>query len=150
MNRGLVASASITINAPAVEVWDALVNPKKIKLYMFGTEVVSEWKEGASIEWAGSWNGKPYRDNGTILKFKPPKTISYSHFSPLSGLPDAPENYHTVKVELTRKGGGTLVSLAQDNNPTKEARAHSEKNWTMILSGLKNLLETKGGPGRTN
>jgi hypothetical protein len=35
----------------------------------------------------------------------------------------------------------TLVSLAQDNNPTKQAREHSENNWSMMLAGLKKFVE---------
>jgi len=33
------------------------------------------------------------------------------------------------------------VSLSQDNNPTEEARVHSEKNWETMLVDLKQLLE---------
>ncbi len=51
LNRGLIARASITINAPIDKVWDALINPSKIKQYMFGTNAVSDWKEGSSIVW---------------------------------------------------------------------------------------------------
>jgi uncharacterized protein YndB with AHSA1/START domain len=41
-NKGLVAKASITVNAPVAKVWVALVNPAMIKQYMFGTNVVTE------------------------------------------------------------------------------------------------------------
>ncbi len=64
-----------------------------------------------------------------------------SHFSPLSGLTDMPENYQTVTVELVSDGAGTTVSLSQDNNETEQAREHSKKNWKMMLDGLKKLLE---------
>lgn len=47
MNRGLVASASVLIDAPIGTVWHALVDPELIKRYMFGTTVVSDWSEGA-------------------------------------------------------------------------------------------------------
>jgi hypothetical protein len=33
------------------------------------------------------------------------------------------------------------VTLTQDNNPTEEARRHSEENWSMMLDGLKKLVE---------
>jgi hypothetical protein len=33
------------------------------------------------------------------------------------------------------------VSLTQDNNPTEEARARSEKNWNGMLAALKKYLE---------
>jgi len=69
------------------------------------------------------------------------RLLQYSHFSPLSGLPEKPENYHTVTIELGTEGTGTAVSLLQDNNPTDQAREHSEKNWNMMLASLKKLLE---------
>ena len=141
MDKNLIARASITINAPSINVWNALVNPKAIKQYMFGTNVVSDWKEGSPIVWKGEWQGKSYEDKGVILQFKPGRTIQYSHFSPLSGLSDKPENYHTVTIELSNEGTQTRVSLSQDNNPTEQAREHSEKNWGMMLTALKKFLE---------
>jgi uncharacterized protein YndB with AHSA1/START domain len=141
--KGPVARAGIKIDASIDVVWDALVNPEVISQYMFGTSVVSEWKEGSAIAWKGTWKGKAYEDRGIILELKPGRIISYSHFSPLSGLPDIPENYHTVTIELAPKRGGTVVSLSQDNNLTEQAREHSQKNWEAMLKGLKNLLETR-------
>jgi uncharacterized protein (TIGR02246 family) len=141
MSKGLIAKASITINAPIDKVWDALINPDKIKHYMFGTNAVSDWKEGSPIIWKGEWEGKKYEDRGVIFKLEPGHRIQYSHFSPLTGLPDLPENYHIVTIELSGKGKQTLVFLLQDNNATEEAREHSEKNWKMMLGGLKTFLE---------
>ena len=140
-SKGLIARASININAPITKVWDSLVNPEKIKQYMFGTNAVSYWKEGSSIVWKGEWEGKKYEDKGVILKLEPGRMIRYSHFSPLTGQPDLPENYHTVTIELSGKGKQTQVSLLQDNNATEEARDHSEKTWNMMLEGMKKLLE---------
>ena len=56
MDKGLVANASIVINAPLGAVWDALVTPEAIKQYMFGTTVVSDCKEGSPIRWKGTWH----------------------------------------------------------------------------------------------
>lgn len=144
MATDLLAKASTTIHAPATTVWDALVNPARIREYMFGTNVESEWREGSAITWKGEWEGKAYEDKGTILRFTPPRVLQYSHFSPMSGEPDVPENYHTVTIELSESASQTHVTLSQDNNPTEEARAHSEKNWTMMLDGLKKLVEQQG------
>ncbi|MCE8429665.1 MAG: SRPBCC domain-containing protein [Candidatus Methanoperedens sp.] len=140
-SKGLIAKASITFNVSIAKVWDALVNPDKIKQYMFGTNTVSDWKEGSSIVWKGEWEGKKYEDKGVILRLEPGHLIQYSHFSPLTGQPDLPENYHIVTIELSGKGKQTYVSLLQDNNATEEAREHSEKNWNMLLEGLKTFLE---------
>ena len=40
MSEGLIARASIIIDAPIDRVWAALVTPEAIKQYMFGTTVV--------------------------------------------------------------------------------------------------------------
>ena len=142
--QNLVAKASTTVNAPIERVWDALTNPKLIKQFMFGTEAVSDWKVGSPIVWKGVWQGKPYEDKGTILKIDPPHLLQYSHFSPLSGAPDVPENYHTLTYVLTAKGDKTLVELSQDNNASDEEVQHSRGMWEQLLVSLKKVLEEKG------
>ena len=142
MDKKLVAKASTTIQAPAAKVWEALVTPATIKQYMFGTTVASDFKKGSPITWKGEWQGKKYEDKGVILDLQPKRKLAYSHFSPLSGLPEKPENFHNVTIELVDKGKQTLVSLSQDNNANEKERDHSQKNWEMMLSGLKKLLES--------
>ncbi len=141
MNNNIIAKAKTEINVPLPKVWDAFVNPAIIKKYMFGTTVDSQWKEGSKITWKGEWNGKSYEDKGVILQFKPMSKLQYTHFSPMTGQPDIPENYHTVTIDLTEKSGQVVVSLSQDKNATEQEKEHSEKNWSMMLSGLKKLLE---------
>jgi len=141
MSQNLIAKASITIKAPGSKVWNALVDPKAIQQYMFGTNAVSDWRAGSPIVWKGEWQGKPYEDKGVILQLKPGSTLQYSHFSPLSGLPETQENYHTVTIELSDEGDRIRVSLSQDHNATEEEAEHSGKNWEMMLSSLKKYLE---------
>jgi uncharacterized protein YndB with AHSA1/START domain len=142
MPTDLIAEASTTIHAPIAQVWDALVDPEAIKKYMFGTTVSSEWKKGSPITWKGEWKGKAYEDKGTIVEIVPERRLRYTHFSPLGGLPDVPDNYHEVTIDLEPEGDVVRVTLAQDNNPTEEARRHSQQNWTAMLDGLKKLLES--------
>ncbi len=141
MEKQLVATASITLNAPIAKIWDAITNPSVIKEYMFGTEVVSDWKVGRPILWKGVWKGKSYEDKGVILEIEPERLIRYSHFSPLSGAPDTPENYHTLTFELSKEGGASRLALSQDNNPDEKAREHSQKNWEAMLASLKKVVE---------
>jgi uncharacterized protein YndB with AHSA1/START domain len=136
-----IAKASTTIDAPAATIWDALVDPEMIKQYMFGTNVVTDWKEGSEIVWRGEWDGRTYEDKGVILRIEPGRLLGYTHYSPLSGQPDTPENYHTVTIGLSGDGPQTVVTLTQDNNEDEQAREHSEANWQAMLEGLKNLLE---------
>jgi len=141
MRNNLVAKANTTIHATSAVVWDALVNPESIKKYMFGADVTTNWREGSPIYWKGEWNGRSYEDKGIVLQFRPPYNLEYSHYSPLSGLPDEPASYHTVTIELKDDGKETRVSLKQDNNPSEDARAHSQKNWEQMLKGLKHFVE---------
>ena len=129
MNENLTATASTTIHAPASDVWDALVNPEKIKQYMFGTNVTSDFEVGSPITWKGEWKGKAYEDKGVIKRMTPGRLLEYTH------------NEHTVVVELAGENGTTSVNLRQDHNPNEKAKQESEKNWSMMLDGLKKLVE---------
>lgn len=141
MDNKFVAKATAMINAPASKVWEALTKPELIKQYMFGTEVSSDWKVGSPITYKGEWQGKPFEDKGKILEVEREKSLVSTHWSPLSGVPDTPENYHTVAYRLSEKDGKTEVALTQDNNASEEEQAESEKIWRQMLDGLKKLLE---------
>src|SRR5262245_56368875 len=121
MKTDLIAHASTTIDAPKSRVWTALVTPSIIKEYMFGSAVKSDWQEGSPITWKGEWEGKQYEDHGTVLRVVPRERLQYTHFSPLSGEPDIPANYHTVTILIEESGNRTHVTLTQDNNASDEA-----------------------------
>ncbi len=141
-NERLVARASTTIQATASRVWDALTTPELIKQYFFGSEIVTDWKIGSRIYYRGEWQGRSFEDKGAVIEVQPMKRLVVTHWSPLSGVPDSPENYHTVIYELAEHDGSTDVTILQDNNASEEEKQHSEQNWQMVLSGLKKLLES--------
>lgn len=141
MSENLIAKAKTSIDSSKSKVWQALVTPDAIKQYMFGADVESDWLEGGEITWKGEMKGRKYQDKGVILKIEPEHILRYSHFSPLSGKPDKPENYHVVTINLTGSGDNTNVSLSQDNNADEKARKESEKNWGAMLQGLKKFVE---------
>lgn len=141
MDKNHVATASMLINSPVTRVWDALTKPELIKQYLFNTDVISDWKVGSPILYQGEWEGKPFEDKGEILSIEPEKKLVSTHWSPLSGLPDRPENYHTVTYDLVSKDDRTELTITQDNNASDQEKVHSEENWKGVLLGLKNLLE---------
>src|SRR5262245_3848069 len=98
MNTGLIARASATIAAPAADVWEALVTPPAIKMYMFDATVTSDWVVGSPIVWIGEWQGRPFEDKGIILQIIREHVLEFSYFSPRAGVADLPENYHVVTV----------------------------------------------------
>ena len=141
MNNRFTARATTTIHAPVSRVWAALTKPNLIKQYLFGAEVISDWKVGSPIIYRGEWEGKAFEDKGKILRMEPEKLLMSTHWSPLSGVPDTPENYHTVTYSLAGRGDSTEVTITQDNNATEEEKEHSEQNWKTVLNGMKKLLE---------
>lgn len=136
-----VATAEIDIDASPVAVWAALTDPEQIKEFMFGSQVVPDWNVGSPITWKGEYEGTKYEDKGEILEVEPERRLKMTHFSPLGGKEDRPENYHTLVYELEERSGGTHVSLSQDNNPDEEAAEHSRANWEKMLAGLKKVVE---------
>ncbi len=139
--NGIVATASIDIEAPATRVWAALTEPDQIATYMFGSRVETDWEVGGPITWNGEWEGRPYQDKGQVLAYDEPERLSVTHFSPLTGQDDVPENYHTLVYELGENDGVTTVSLSQDNNGSEEEAEHSRANWQMMLDGLRQHVE---------
>ncbi len=142
MSRGFEAIKTVTIHASKRDVWNVLTNPDKVKEYMHGTEMSTDWKEGGPIFWRGEWKGRPYEDKGTVLAVEPQKLLSYTHWSPMGGSEDKPENYHTVTYALSGEDGETTLTLTQDNNPTQEeAEKMANQNWGPVMDGLKAVAE---------
>jgi len=146
MTADHIAKADELIEASPERIWQALTDPAAIARYMFGAKVTTNWTVGGSITWEGEWNGQRFRDHGRILKVIPGEELEYTHFTPSSGLPDHPKNYHTVTIHLAREGNATRVRLTQDNHATEEAKAHAERNWRQMLTGLKALAEGRPVP----
>jgi uncharacterized protein YndB with AHSA1/START domain len=140
---GHVATAEADIHAPRSTVWRALTDPDQIERYMFGSRVETDWKPGSRITWKGEFEGKKYEDKGEVLEVEREHVLKLTHFSPLSGAEDVPENYHTLVYELEERDGTTHVSLSQDNNKSEEAAEHSRANWDRMLSGLKEVVEAQ-------
>lgn len=141
MPDDLSTEHSITIDAPALKVWDALTTPALIKEWFFGVDTVTDWNVGSPIIHRGEYQGQPYEDRGTILEFEPPRLLVHTHWSPGSGLPDAAENYQRVSWALSEGEGTTKLTITELNLPSDEARAVSEKSWQIVLDNLKRLVE---------
>jgi len=142
-----VARAEVTVRAPRRTVWQVLTSNGAHPEILFGAEVRSDWRLGSPITWRGEWEGRSFEDRGRVIELEDrgePWRIVLTHFSPLSGLPDEPDNYHTLRFELEETAAGTVVALDQDNNPTREAAEHSQRNWAQMLAGVKAVAERGG------
>ena len=137
----IIARAKVSIKAPVARIWEALTQPELVRQYLYGAEIVSDWKKGSPVTYRGVWQGKPYEDKGIILEIEPGKLLKVTHFSPLSGLPDVPENYHVVTYAITQDGAETNLTITQENNRDQAEADESEGTWKMILNNIKTLLE---------
>lgn len=141
MTGKYVATSTITIDAPTERVWAVLTDRDAIKEFMFGTDVETDWTIGAPIVWRGVWEGKAYEDKGVVLEFEPGRRLVNTHFSPLSGQDDAPENYHTLTWTLEGEAGTTELTLSQDNNASLEEAEHSKGMWDSLVKDVKVIAE---------
>lgn len=137
---GFVAGATVEIDAPADQVWSALIEPDQIAGWMMGSKVETDWQVGSPITWNGEWQGKPYQDKGQVLAFDPPHRLSVTHYSPLTGADDVPASYHTLVYALSEDGPTTLT-LTQDGNDSAEQAEEFSRNWQVMLEAVKRQVE---------
>lgn len=141
MNNSILATAAITINAPATKVWEALVTPSLIKKYLLGTEVITDWQEGSPITYKGIWEGKPYMDKGKILEVEPGRLLVSTIWSAMDGEPDLPKYYKTIRYNLYVEGDDTILTITQDKNKTQDEASNSELTWKAVFAEMKKLIE---------
>ena len=143
MAKTLIAKCRIQIDNTVDEAWKALVNPEIVEKYMLGSKQLSDWRRGSSIIWKKDFNGRKFEDKGEVLEITPRQSLKYTHYSPASGRPDAPENHQTVSVTLKEKANGTLVELTSDNNASENEKAMTEHIWAYYLQGLKLIMDKR-------
>ncbi|HTL83530.1 MAG TPA: SRPBCC domain-containing protein [Bacteroidia bacterium] len=151
--KPLLVENSISINAPAAKVWQALTDPQETKKYMFGCETVSDWKPGSPLLWRGNHEGKEMVFvKGIIVKIEPGKHLSYTTFDPFSTLEDIPQNHLTVTYDLSKENGQTILRVTQGDFSTvgdgekryKETYNNGE-GWNPILVKIKEQVEQSSG-----
>ena len=130
------------VDAGQDAVWAALTDPARIAGWMMGAEVRTDWRVGSPITWSGEMDGTSYEDKGVVLEVDEPNRLSMTHYSPLMGAADEPENYHTVVYELSGGDGPTTVRLTQDGNDSAEQAEQFSTSWQGMLEALKASVES--------
>lgn len=149
MSKPLIISNTITINAPAAKVWDALVNPEQTKKYMFTCEAISDWKVGSPLLWKMVHDGKALvAVKGTVAEIRPQQFLAYTTIDPNAGLADVPENYLTVTYSLSAQNDQTELTVTQGDyarvgDGEKRYKDTEEGGgWMPILVEIKRLVES--------
>lgn len=147
--KELIVKNVIEVNAPASQVWDALVNPEKTKVYMFGCEACSAWKVSDELLWKGSYEGKEMIFvKGHIKHIDINRKLVYTTFDPNSTIDDKPENYLDVTYLLDETNGKTTLTVTQgDYNKVADGErryiesSNNGEGWNPILVEIKKLVE---------
>jgi len=142
MDNNLIATQSIEINTNAETVWEVLTNPEKIKIYLFGTETITDWEIGSSIMFQGEYNGQRYRDKGNVIESVENKVLSYNYWSGFSGLEDKPENYSLVTYQIEEFTVNKVKFIwTQKGFANKDGQCHTEQGLKTMLEQIKKLAE---------
>lgn len=139
---GFEATAHVEIAATPEVVWTAMTDPDRVAKYMMGSRVETDWVPGSAITWSGEWEGRPYQDKGRVIAAEPGRRLEVTHYSPLSGGDDVPDNYHTLRYELTADGSTTALTLTQDGCASQKQADGFSENWQSMLEGLKEVAES--------
>lgn len=136
---------TIHINAPASKVWSILTTPESMKLWMSDSEItiLSDWKAGSPILFAGDLHGIPFENKGVIMQIEPEAVFQYTFWSSLSQHPDTPENYALITFRLIPAENGTTLKLTQSNFVTQTIYHHFNFYWTIALEVMKKLIESE-------
>ena len=133
--------STLNLNASLEKVWEALTNPEKVKLWQFGSDLITTWEVGSDIKFVTEWEGQVFQQQGKVLEIDYLKKISYSLFAPRPDLEDKPENYFIMNYILTDKKGFTFLEIIQVDNRPNAIQEQPQGEENPVLQMLKNLIE---------
>ncbi|MGY3055566.1 uncharacterized protein YndB with AHSA1/START domain [Pedobacter sp. UYEF25] len=134
--------STIKLNATPDRVWGTLTSPEKVKLWQFGSDLITTWEIGSNIEFLTEWEGQVFRQWGKVLEIKTNELIKYSLFAPRPDLEDKPENYFVMNYLLKAENGQTKLEIIQEDNRPDAVQEEPQGEENPMLKSLKNLVET--------
>jgi uncharacterized protein YndB with AHSA1/START domain len=131
----------ITINASIQKVWDIVTKPEFIKLWQYGSDLMTTWEIGSDIKFRTEWEGKVFEQWGKVLEVIPTQKVKYSLFAPRFELEDKPENYFVMSYVLTDENGQIKLEIIQEDNRPNAAQEEPQGEENPVLKSLKKIAE---------
>ena len=143
MPEALVYRHTATFNATPEQVWDVLVNPAKVKAYMFGCDIETTWEVGSPLLWylTGEDGNKLLMVKGDITRFEPNKVLGYTLFPPTMPIEDIPENYLDAVFSIEATADGALLHIEQTGFERaamgQQRYDETAKGWDVIIDAMR-------------
>ena len=134
--------STINIDAPIEKVWDTVTNPELVKLWQYGSDLLTTWEIGTEIKFRTEWEDKVFEQWGKVLEVKPYQWVRYSLFAPGSDLEDKPENYFIMNYILTVEDSQTKLEIVQEDNRPDAKQEEPQGEENPVLQSLKKVAET--------
>jgi uncharacterized protein YndB with AHSA1/START domain len=128
----------IYIKAGVEQVWEAITKPEFTAQYFFGSRIsiTPERRLSLSPDGADTWG------DDAVAEWDPPRRLVHewrSMYDP--ELAAEPASRVTWELE-PQEGGFTKLTVVHDRLEESPKTAASISGWTLILSGLKTVVET--------
>ena len=134
--------STINIKATIQKVWDTVTKPEFVKLWQYGSYLLTTWEIGSDIKFRTEWEDKVFEQWGKVLEVRPNSLIKYSLFAPRPDLEDKPENYFIMSYILSTKDGQTRLEIIQEDNRPNAVQEEPQGEDNPVLSSLKQFAET--------
>ena len=139
----------IVIHATVSKIWDLLINPEKIKVYLYGSNVITDWKVGSEILFTrdrlhpkAPISEKLIVDKGKILEIENEQLLRFSFYSSMEGYPDLAENYSVVSYTLNKEAVNRFrLDYSRTNIPIELEKRNQDKFMPGIMEQIKILAE---------
>lgn len=135
--------SSISLQASAASVWRAITLPEKVKLWQYGSELITSWHVGTEIRFRNEFQGQVFEQWGKVLQFEPNYILRYTLFFPNPGLEDKPENYFEMIYRITPTGDQTLLEIIKEDGRPGAIQEPDNGEKDPALQALKELVEAE-------
>jgi len=135
--------STIYIRATPETVWRALTESDFTRRYYYGSTIETDWQPGSP--YTMTIEGEVHIE-GRILEADPPRRLVQTfHAIWEEAVRAEPATRVTWEIEPAMPGVSKLTLVHEQLESAPETKAQVVEGWTLILSGLKTLLETGKG-----
>lgn len=137
INEATIFETEVKIAASPQTVFDFLINPEKMELWMGQSDKVDLDPQKGGI-YRTDLNGSSIA-RGEFLEVESPSRLLISFGWEGEGVP-VPAGSSKVEFNLSAEGEGTLLRLKHTDLPAAEVEIHGE-GWGLYLSRLTDVVE---------